>query len=181
VVARLVGLGHRRMATIVHQLPTSTARDHEAGWRAALAACGVSGRDAPVLRLDEALPEDVDHYRDLAVRLLTAGLPEQPAAARPSAIACFSDHIAHGVLQAAAAVGVRVPAQLSVIGFDDLIAPYTTPRLCTYDAHLFELGATAATLLAQLLRDGAPGTQHLTITPTFVCRDSCGPAPTGSP
>ena len=178
VVERLVALGHRRMATIVHQLPTSTARDHEAGWRAALAACGIAAEDAPVLRLDEALHEDIDHYRDLAAQVLRHGLPRRPAAARPTAIACFSDHIAYGVLQAAAAAGVHVPGQLSVIGFDDLIAPYTTPQLCTYNAHLYELGAAAATLLAQLLRGEASGSRHLVITPTFVCRKSCGPAPT---
>jgi LacI family transcriptional regulator len=70
-----------------------------------------------------------------------------------------------------------VPAQLSVIGFDDIIAQYVTPPLCSFNPHLFDVGATAAVLLAAAVRGELAAPQRIVMPLDFVCRSSCGIAP----
>jgi LacI family transcriptional regulator len=89
----------------------------------------------------------------------------------------MNDDYAHGVLAAAAEARIAVPAQLSVIGFDDIFARYLTPPLCSYNPRLHDVGARAATLLASALRGDLAGPQRVVMPLDFVCRGSCGPAP----
>jgi LacI family transcriptional regulator len=71
---------------------------------------------------------------------------------RPSAVVCFNDKVAAGVLQAAATRGLRVPDDLSVAGFDDIgVSRATTPRLTTVRQPLQEMGRTAVTMLMRQL------------------------------
>lgn len=70
---------------------------------------------------------------------------------------------------------IAVPRQLSVIGFDNIVAPYLTPPLCSFDPHLYDVGARAATLLAAALRGQLATPQRILMPLDFVCRASCGP------
>ncbi|MBI3971200.1 MAG: LacI family DNA-binding transcriptional regulator, partial [Chloroflexi bacterium] len=167
---RLGRLGHRRMALLLPEGSSSTIRDHERGWRAGLARAGIDDSCAPVVRHLDVNGAYAPAARRAAVDLLARD------GDRPTAIACFNDISASGVLAAAAELGLRVPDELSVIGFDNLVAPLTTPPLCSYECHVHEVGAAAAGLLGSALRGELGAPRHVTFVPDFVCRGTCGPA-----
>ncbi len=71
----------------------------------------------------------------------------------PEAIFCHNDRMALGVLHQASLMGIRVPQQLSVIGFDDIdAAKYSSPPLTTIAQPRFDIGCEAATLLMEIIR-----------------------------
>ncbi len=172
VVEHLAGLGHRRLALLAPSDASSTVQDHLRGWQRGVERCALSEEDAPVVRFRGA---HHDAGFEMGSRLLSEGLPG--GRGRPTAIVGFNDFVAHGVLRAAARAGVAVPGELSVIGFNNLVARYTSPPLCSHEFHLPELGAAAVSLLAAAMRGELPAPTRKTFTPEFVCRASCGPAP----
>ena len=138
----LTDMGHRRIAMISG--PTAgndRARDRGAGVRDALARRGLS---LPAARLVER-PFDVAEGRQ-ALRLLMGGT--EP----PSAVVCGNDVLAFGALFEARAMGIEVPAELSIVGFDDLpMARHVEPPLTTMQVPAAEMGRRAAEyLLARL-------------------------------
>jgi len=170
-VRRLYGLGHRRMALLMPDSDRSTVWDHEQGWRRGRNACGLDDTAARMVRY----PED-----DLAGTV--EALVGQAKRGDLTAAVCFNDSTAFAVVRAALAAGVRVPEELSVIGFDNRIGDYTTPPLCSYDPHLLEVGKAAAQLMAVVLRyTGTEGEseepQRITVPAEFVCRGTCARAP----
>ncbi|SDU76895.1 LacI family DNA-binding transcriptional regulator [Jiangella alkaliphila] len=177
-VRRLHRLGHRRMAAIFSRdsSATSTALDHEQGWREGIAQSGGDAADVSIVHATGPLSPLSGH--DIARRLLTEGLP---GSGEPvTAIVAYNDHVAHGVLRAARELSIAVPDQLSVIGFDNSIGQYLWPALCSYDPHLYAAAEQAAQLLAGLLRGdaaGDPEARRVTIPLDYVCRETCAPAP----
>ncbi|NTW42369.1 MAG: LacI family transcriptional regulator, partial [Cellulomonadaceae bacterium] len=111
-------------------------------------------------------------------------LLDVPAARRPTAILCFSDLMAWGVVHAAQDLGLSVPADLSVVGFDDSdLARSVRPALTTVRQDLGAKGrAAAGALVAAIARSrepdgpGASGEQ-ITIPLQLVVRHSTGPVP----
>ncbi|HEX6832106.1 MAG TPA: substrate-binding domain-containing protein, partial [Rudaea sp.] len=92
---------------------------------------------------------------------------------RPTAIFTLNDEMAAGVYKAAYRLGVRIPAQLSVVGFDDSpIASRLWPSLTTVRLPIREMGLRAAALLLQE-PDAAPS--PITFIPHLVVRESCQP------
>jgi DNA-binding LacI/PurR family transcriptional regulator len=141
----LLDLGHRNLAVIVlpptrsHAL-TPTAARRLAGYRAALQVAGA--------------PEP---------RMVTAGATMAAGAfafealpkgrRRPTGVLAMSDMAAIGLMAAAIAAGLRVPDDMSVVGYDDLpMAAWTTPRLTTVRQPIVEKGRLAARLLIQQLQ-----------------------------
>ena len=111
------------------------------GYRAALAAAGVI--PPPELVVEGVFL--ITGGFDAANRLFDLAEP-------PTAIFAFNDNMAVGVLQAARARGLRVPEDVSVVGFDDSEqAPIVTPPLTSVRQPLEEMGRMAASLLARLL------------------------------
>jgi hypothetical protein len=84
---------------------------------------------------------------------------------------------AHGVLAAAAELGVAVPSALSVIGFDDIIAPYTSPPLCSYGPPPIALSMAAVDQRALLLAGSPVEPVRTVLSPELVCRGSCSAPP----
>ena len=165
---RLVGLGHRRLALLMPDSDRSTVWDHELGWQRGRAACGLDESRAPMLRYgQDELPRRVAY--------LLGEITRSGGAKGPTAVVCFNDSAAFEVLRAAAVAGVRVPEQLSVVGFDNRIGEYTTPPLCSYDPHLIEVGRAAAQLIVDVLRGETEGPTRVTVPATFVCRGTCAP------
>jgi LacI family transcriptional regulator, galactose operon repressor len=139
------------------------------GYRAALAAAGIL--PDPAFEI-EALPE-IAPGRAAAEQLLD--LPE-----RPTAIFAFNDNIAIGALQGARARGLRVPEDLSVVGFDDVEhATIVTPALTTVRQPLAEMGRTAVSLLSRLLEGQSFETLHVELATRLVVRDSTAPPRNG--
>jgi LacI family transcriptional regulator len=86
--------------------------------------------------------------------------------------------MALGVYDAAAALNVRIPDELSVVGFDDLVeAQWLTPGLTTMRQPVREMAAAAARTLLQLIDGERPDTHRLELATTLIERQSTAPAP----
>ena len=98
---------------------------------------------------------------------------------RPTAIVALSNFLTVGVLRALASAGVPCPAEISVIGVDDLdLADIMNPRPTLIAQPILEMTRTAIALLLEQVASGAgPSRQKRIFEPRLVERDSCGPAP----
>lgn len=124
------------------------------------------------------------HYRGSGhIRDIAEGLqPMLKAKERPTAMLCACDHYAIGVYEAARMSGLRIPQDISVVGFDDVdVASLTTPPLTTVRVPKIQLGACAADLLLHLVAGTrAPEIlQHCEIRcrTELIVRESTGPCP----
>jgi LacI family transcriptional regulator len=167
VTRHLVELGHRRVGLICGP-PYWLARDDRvAGHLAALSEAGVLGN-----------PDLMRHGEPKAATGVIAGGELLDLADRPTAIVCFNDKVAVGVLQAAAARGLRVPQDLSVTGFDDIdVSRATTPKLTTVRQPLQEMGRVAVTMLMRQLEGHALEALSIELATELIVRGSTGPAP----
>jgi LacI family transcriptional regulator len=165
----LLGLGHRRIAQISGPPGWVSTEDRRSGYRAALASAGI----LPDSELEaHAVPEIVPG-REAAERLFS--LPEPP-----TAIFAFNDDIAIGAIQSARAHGLRVPEDISIVGFDDVEhATIVTPALTTVRQPLAEMGRTAVSLLNRLLERQSFETLHIELATRLVVRDSTAPPRVG--
>ncbi len=182
VAEHVLGLGHRRFAVLTDRLrpdgyegPVDAARESSAtfhigrqrlaGYRDALAAAGIDWSTVP----KHEGPND----RGSGVRLARAALG---ADRRPTALLAATDQLALGALRAADELGIAVPTELSVTGFDDA-PPAGAADLTTLRQPLREKGEQAARLLAEL-REGAPP-RRVMLPVELVVRGSTGPVPPG--
>ena len=98
--------------------------------------------------------------------------------ARPTALLVINDLLAIGALRAASDLGLRVPADLSLVGYDDIpLARYLTPRLTTSSKDMVRVGREAANLLLARIQDPDRPHQRIDIQARFIMRESTGPAP----
>ncbi len=165
-VEHLVGLGHTRIAHLRGRPDLASAQLREAGYRRALVAAG--------LRVDESLVRDGGYQED---RSAEVALDLLSGPDRPTAVFAANDSSAVGVLRSAAALGLRVPEDLSVVGFDDVPqAATTTPPLTTVAQPLVELGSRAVEMLLAMLR-GEQTSDHVRLPTTLRVRQSTGPVP----
>jgi DNA-binding LacI/PurR family transcriptional regulator len=178
----LLDLGHRRIgivtrsvdgtAGVITDLASAQAghpqRERMRGWLAAL-------RDAGVEPTVAVAPDS----SDATVAEITRGLLSGPE--RPSALLCFSDVVAFGAIAAAADLGLSVPDDLSVVGFDDTpAARRSSPSLTTVRQDVGEKGRAAAQALVMAIAR-ARGTskarpRHVLLPAGLVVRRSTGPA-----
>jgi len=139
----LIDLGHERIGYIAgpdHYLPT---RQKAAGRRSALRAAGLD---------PDGLASHADDFTVEAGRAALSNLLLSETL--PSAVICSSDLMAIGVLQEAAEQGVRVPDDLSVVGFDGIEATaWTNPALTTVEQPIEEIAETAVNSLRTLIDD----------------------------
>jgi hypothetical protein len=143
----LLGLGHSRLAFVGPAADVHAFRQRERGFVQALRAAGVALPSAWLRRAPATAAG--------GMRAMRALLAERP---RPTAVFCANDLAAVGALKACAAAGVRVPAELSLVGCDDVeLASLVSPELTTVRVPARELGARAARLLVQRLAAPAPG------------------------
>ena len=161
----LLGLGHRRIAAITGPSGWVATEDRRRGYHAALAAAGI----LPDPELEVESDFEIDGGLKAAATLLDLAEP-------PTAIFAFNDNLAIGVLQAARARGLRVPEDLSVVGFDDVEhATIVTPTLTTVRQPLAEMGRTAVSLLMRLLEGQRFETLHVELATRLVVRESTAP------
>jgi len=103
----------------------------------------------------------------------TQELLELPRSSWPDAIFGANDLVALGALQACLGVGVRVPGDLAVMGYDDIgFAAQAAVPLTTVRQPAYELGRTAAEILLGVTMTGAEPAVHILFTPELVVRDS---------
>jgi LacI family transcriptional regulator len=162
----LIELGHRRIAHIRGRGDLASAQLREVGYRESLEEAGIG--------FDPALVRDGGYQAALTAEAARE-LLSQPN--RPTAIFAANDISALGVLKVAGELGLRVPEDLSVIGFDDIPeAASSTPPLTTVAQPLHDLGAQALHMLIELL-DGHQVPGHVQLAAELVVRASTGPAP----
>ncbi|MDP4567893.1 LacI family DNA-binding transcriptional regulator [Pseudomonas sp. LPH60] len=160
----LLELGHRDIACIGGPANTSVAQMRLAGFRQALQEAGVEVSAGRILESDFS---STGGYR-AAAQLLES----RP----PSAIFAANDMMGIGVLRAAAERNIRVPSELSVIGFDDiLMSRYVYPALTTVGQSILQLGETAAELLLRRIAARELPVDQRIVTPNIVLRESTAP------
>lgn len=163
----LIGLGHRRIAMISGPPERLASRARVDGYRSALDEAGLPF-DPDLVRYGDFTHEPA--YRH-ALDLLRLPHP-------PTAVFAGSDQQALSTFRAAAALGLRVPADLSVVGFDDLpFADWVTPRLTTVRTPLADMAALAVAMVLQLLAGEDPPSTRMEIASELVVRDSTAPPP----
>lgn len=162
----LIDLGHRRIAHMRGRSDLASAQLREDGYRESLAEAGIPFDPALVLDGGYQTAQSAEAARSLLTR-----------EDRPTAVFAANDMSALGVLQVALELGLRVPDDLSVIGFDDIPeASSSTPPLTTLAQPLQDLGAQALQMLVELLAGNeVPSRVHLPAE--LVVRGSTGPAP----
>lgn len=142
----LTGLGHRRIGFINGEPWMDASVDRLKGYRQALASADIAF-DERLVRHGDWLP--LLGYSH-ALELLSLDEP-------PTAILCGNDLMAIGALEAASERGVRVPEELSVMGYDDQeLARYTHPPLSTLVLPNYEMGQRAAEALIEIAVHGKP-------------------------
>ncbi|NLT53744.1 MAG: LacI family transcriptional regulator [Actinomycetales bacterium] len=163
----LVELGHRRIAMIGGPEGVLCCQARMDGYRSAMEAAGLPVDPRHVVRA--SLSREGGH--DAAVSLLAL-------AERPTAVFAANDLQALGVYQAAREADLAIPADLSVVGFDDLpVVAWVDPPMTTVHQPLTEM-AVAATELALSLGRGEPAAQTgVEIATTLTVRDSTAPPP----
>jgi LacI family transcriptional regulator len=141
----LLALGHRRLAYLAAPTPRDwVARERVAGVRSALREAGLP----PSVITVAAQNESVDAGGEAATKALSARRP-------PTALLCFNDLAALGALRAARAMGLAVPADISVVGFDDIeIARHADPPLTTVHQDTESMGRWALASLCERIDRG---------------------------
>lgn len=166
-VTYLIGLGHRRIGHITGPSNLTVTRDRVDGYGLALEAHGIA--------VDPRLIREGDFHFASGYSSTEALLQLDP---RPTAILAHSDEMAMGAVRAIQRAGVRVPTDISVIGFDDtwLASSFDVP-LTTVAQPMGEIGYKAAELLIALIKGGDCEAKHLKVPHRLVVRESSGPAP----
>jgi LacI family transcriptional regulator len=162
----LLGLGHRRIGAIMGPHGWHATVDRLDGYHAALAAAGLMPEQELVAKGN--FTGDSGHAAASALLALP-----QP----PTAIFAFNDEMAIGAMQAARERGLRIPEDLSIVGFDDLErAAIVVPALTTVRQPLAEMGRMAVSLLTRLLDNQRVEGLNVELATRLVVRQSTGPA-----
>jgi LacI family transcriptional regulator len=170
VAEELLSLGHRSIGAIFGPDWTSTGRDREAGFRTVLGRAGVELAPERWRRA----PFDFAEGHRCALELLESA---------PTALFCANDILALGAFNALYARGVRIPEQVTLIGFDDVaLASWEAFRLTTVSQDIGRMVTTCTELLlSRIAADGdlAPPPQRVVLPARLVRRATHGPPPGG--
>jgi len=159
----LLQLGHRKLAVLAEQAKVRSSRERVRGFRESLAADGVELPEQRVLHCDFVVEDGKRRTLELLKQ-----------ADRPTALFCCNDLLAIGALQAVKELGLRVPQDLSVIGFDNtILASVTDPPLTTVAQPMEEMGRMAVDLLIQeLKKELTQPKQRTVLRPELIIRQS---------
>jgi LacI family transcriptional regulator len=161
----LLSLGHRRIGAITGPPGWVATEDRRRGYRAALGSAGIPFDPELEVEADFEISEGAE----AAGSLLDIRRP-------PTAVFAFNDNIAIGTMRAARDRGLRIPEDLSIVGFDDVEhASIVTPSLTTVRQPLAEMGRTAVSLLIRLLEHQSVETLSLQLATRLVVRESTAP------
>jgi DNA-binding LacI/PurR family transcriptional regulator len=160
-VSHLIALGHRRIALMRSDGENSITGRRRIGYEQAFTAAGIEVRPELIHR--------VSFCSDLAYAAAKNILSGPDC---PTAFVCTGDCLAIGVMTAALERGMRLPGDLSVVGFGDE-SVFTSPQLSTVRVPLEQLGLSAIRMLAQRMKDSARPLQHLVMPTEWILRASC--------
>ncbi len=162
----LLQLGHRRIAFLSWKDPAMTLEHRRAGYRQALLEAG--------LQLDPALEWNVEGYPDIDIPALTGLLQQFP---RPTAVFAANDQLALAVQRTARVLKLSIPADLALVGFDNLdIAAQLDVPLTTIAQPAFDIGKAAGERVISKISGLSRGVEHTILPVNLVVRQSCGAA-----
>jgi DNA-binding LacI/PurR family transcriptional regulator len=166
ITSHLLHLGHRHIAFISGPPNLTSVQDRLAGYKASLEERGISE--------DNRLICEGDFGAESGYSATLSLLRGEPT---PTAIFAANDRMAISAMAAAADVGLRVPNDLTVVGFDDIItASLVRPSLTTVALPAYEIGASAMRLMLRLL-EGEECPKTVWLPTQLVIRQSSGPPP----
>jgi LacI family transcriptional regulator, galactose operon repressor len=161
----LLDLGHRRIAAITGPPGWMATEERLRGYHATLAAAGAS------LRSDLVITSNFDFEGGRAAAATLLDRPDPP-----TAVFAFNDPLAIGAMQVALERGLRIPEDLSIVGFDDTAeAELVTPGLTTVRQPLAEMGRMAVSLLTRMLGNQRLEALHVELATKLVVRGSTAP------
>jgi DNA-binding LacI/PurR family transcriptional regulator len=165
VVDHLAGLGHQRIAHI-HAGSSGGSTDRRQGYEAAMRRRGLGGH---IRSFEGAFTEEGGA---LAMsRLIKAG-------ALPTAVFMANDFAALGALEALDATGIRVPEEMSLVGYDDIATAHSSRvALTTVAQPSLEMGRTAIGLLTERAYGGRDEARHIVLAPQLVVRNTTAKPP----
>lgn len=163
-VQHLAVLGHRDIAFIGGPRRLHSAQSRQSAFTSSLEECGITCNPAWVI--------EGDHTLEGGVQAMDRLLGSKHL---PTAVMCSNDMTAIGVLHKVYRAGLRVPDDLSVIGFDDIhIAQVTIPPLTTVQMSCFELAKAAVTALRAHVEEGGEPKRSYKVDTHLVVRESTG-------
>ncbi len=166
---QLIDQGHRHIAMIGGRRESSSGVQRRAGWVAALEEAGIdvqSQLDVPELMTRADGFEAVDRI-----------LAHRP---RPTAIFCFNDMIARGLVEALRRAGLDAGPDIAVAGYDDIIgAAASTPSLTSVNNGAREIGERAARMVLAQISGESVASERVLIAPTLKLRESTAEGPAG--
>ncbi len=167
-VNHLLKLGHRRIAMIAGPAGNVDANERLRGFKQALSDAGQDPEEAVVIQGDFREPSG-----------FSAGIELVKNVPRPSAVFVANDSMAVGLLASFEGLGIDVPGDMAVVGFDDVdIAGYLRPPLTTVHIDPFALGQRAAQMMVNDIQFPETGTNHHILLPAVLkIRRSCGAKP----
>lgn len=151
ITRHLLELGHRRIAYLGNAQSGRATQDRLSGFRQEMAAAGAKILPGFIHQAQGGTADDgissLQYFLDLPVR--------------PTALVCYNDLLAIGVLKGLSLVGIQVPQEFSVTGFDNIaFSEFTAPPLTTFDQPKRFLGAEASRLILELLDAPAGSSQN---------------------
>jgi LacI family transcriptional regulator len=162
----LIQLGHTRIGFVTGALAVRSAVDRLQGYKAALTDCDIPVNEELIVKSDYQQQTSYETTKDLL----------QSVDPPPTAIFASSDLSAFGAMDAVRERGLRIPSDISIIGFDDIPqASLVYPKLTTVRQPLEQMGRVAVKMLLEQIEDRSRPPQRITLTTELVIRDSCGP------
>ncbi len=164
-VDHLIELGHKRIAILSSSSQFSSFEERQKGYEEALKASGINV-DPDLIR--EGDPRSSENARELTKELLALESP-------PTAIFATNNLMTLGALEAINEAGLKIPRDISVVGFDDMPwAKAITPPLTVIKQPGYEMGRRSAELMFQRVADPGREPVQITMEPSIIVRQSTG-------
>lgn len=171
----LLRLGHRKIGCVAPREAGNAAVEARVeGFRATLAAAGERFSPEWLIRSETTNPDDATRAADSFIEL----------ADRPTAVFVTTDQLAMGFIHRLQERGLRVPRDVAVVGYDDIVyAEFLQVPLTTVALPKYEMGARAVEILFERIKGAADGAdwRQVMLQPRLIVRASCGARPAGGP
>ncbi|MEI7670747.1 MAG: LacI family DNA-binding transcriptional regulator [Deltaproteobacteria bacterium] len=160
----LIKLGHRRVAIIAGSFTASTAMERTEGAKKAMIEGGLTIEPDLIVESHFSQEKAYEATRNLLAR-------ESP----PTAIFAQNDYMALSVREAVFDIGMRIPEDIALVGFDNIAAcALRGVELTTIRQKKYEMGAMAIEILCKRIKDSAAPVSQIVLKPEIMVRKSCG-------
>jgi len=165
-MAHLLSFGHRQIGLVYGVQEPVLAEDRLLPYQESLRAAGLPVQDDLIIRCGTTIQDGYQAAESLLKR-----------SNKPTAIIAVNDLLAIGAMRAAIDIGLKIPQDLSVVGYDDiLLAKFMAPRLTTVSKDAVGVGRAAVKLLLARIQEPDRPRQMLNVSPRVIIRESTGPA-----